>query len=249
LPAGQQWYAVDLHHAHGQQTWQAVPSPPPEASPAAIATYLQRLGLTANVPLSLISPTAPQATVTVQVEAVQWQGGQPTLLVSGRSLAATSPLLTTLPNQWHAIANQSTQPLLSLLQSDPDLSDRLTASLYNHLGFEATQFTTALELQANHANALATVQWVNMTDNNPPELLLTIPANLAIYLGLSIPPDTAIHLLLTPQGELLYSSLWQGTTHQLIGWVQPPASMPALVEQQGDRWQVLTWSPQARRFN
>jgi len=95
----------------------------------------------------------------------------------------------------------------------------------------------------------ATVQRVNLVDDATAELLVNLSPALITAQGLSPVGQNATQLLVTTQGELLYSNLWTGSTApRVVGLVQPASGLPVLVVTAGDRPEFRYWSPQNRQF-
>lgn len=249
LPAqGQQWYLITLQAGHGRQQWrQQLPGPQGD-SPQAITDFLQTLGLPTGSPVQLVNLVTGQLAQTVQVKGVQMRGETLTLLASGAPAQGPGALIAALPNQWGSPTTSPSQSLLALFRNHPEISDRLLPTLNDHLGFDSASLTATLQQQANGAPPLATVRWINFTDNTDPEILLTLTPELVSFLGIERPQQIPISLIVTAQGELLYSNLWSGASQMLIGWVQPAPGVSALVTTAGDRVNLLIWSPQDRRY-
>lgn len=248
LAAGERWYAITLQRGYGRQQWQTPLNLPQDTSPPAIANFLPTLGFSSNGTLQLVSSASGQVAATGQIRGVKQRGNALTLLASGPATSTAGSLLAVLPNQWRAPADRAPQSLLALLEAQPAVGDRLLSALDNHLGFDPERLMTTLQLQADQATGLAPVRWVNFVDNADPEILLIITPALASDFNLTIPDQSAIYLILTTQGELLYSNLWAGPSQPLVGWIQPSAGVSALVTSAGDRVSLLTWSAQNRRF-
>lgn len=248
LADGQQWYAIALQRGYGKQQWQTPFSSPPPPSTTGIATFLQGLGLNSGATLQLIDADSGKRSHTVQIRAVQWRGDIPTLLASGPAVSTPGTYIATLPNQWTAVADLPGQSLQVLFQNHPEIRDRLLPTLNHHLGFGPTQLTASLQAQTQHMPPLALGHWVNFTDTSAPEILVTFTPELMTYLGSPNTTPTPINLILTSQGELLYSSLWHGSAQTLLGWIQPPGSRSALVTLKGNQIHLLAWSAQHRQF-
>jgi hypothetical protein len=248
LAAGQQWYVITLQRAYGSQQWQTPITGPPQTSPAAIAAFLPTLGLDPNFTLQLVDPASGQIAPRVQIRAVQQQGQTLRLLASGPASSTSGALMAVLPGQWRSPAASASRPLLALLQEQPELGDRLLTTLNSHLGVDPETLKTTLAQQAGSPSLIAQVEQINLIGTPTPEQLLTFSPDLTTYLNLPVRSQVPISLILTEQGELLYSSLWAGATQSFVGWLEPPAGMPALVVTAGDRATLLTWSAQHRRF-
>ncbi|HEY9888145.1 MAG TPA: hypothetical protein V6D02_07070 [Candidatus Obscuribacterales bacterium] len=234
LPPGQRWYAITLEAGYGRQQWQRSLSPPTPRTPAAVEQFWRSLGLSSPPTLQLVNVTTGQGGPTVQINAMQRQGEGVMLLARGATLPP-GRLIAVPPGQWQAATTGSAQPLAALLAAAPDGGDRLRSTLQSHLGVDPAPLLAA-------PNPGATGQWVTFIDGADPQLLLTVPGGL----GGNLPRAT---LIMTAQGELLYSNLWGGAGQTLQGWLQPPAGGTAvLMVTQGDRAIPLFWSPRQRRF-
>ncbi|MDB9525338.1 hypothetical protein PN498_05015 [Oscillatoria sp. CS-180] len=239
----QQGYAVTLQSGHSSQQWQRAsrlswPSPLHEVPPDV-------LGLSANATLDLVDTASGQYVQTLQIKAIRRQGSAVVLFAIGFPVETSAPLVAVTPGQWYSPATVSSQSLLQLFQAQPEMGDRILPVLKNHLGFEPTTLATTLQQQSTGADALATVRQIDLTNRSESEMLLTLAPQLGTSLGLS--NQAAISLVITPEGELLYSTLWAGSP-VLSGWIQAANGLPALVIVEGDRPRLLTWSSQNQRF-
>ncbi|RZM78975.1 hypothetical protein [Leptolyngbya iicbica] len=244
LSPGQQWFTITLESGHQQQQWQ------PIAFSARLADQppsqlWQTLGLGASATLRGVD-VAGKNPQTLEVIGVRWRGQQPTLLARGG--ATDRPLFVTTPGQWQSIDTVNPTGLAGWLESQSATSDRLFATLQNHLGFAPDSLATTLQQQANAVPPWATVRPVNLIGGNSSTLILTLSPELLASQGLAAAGQQPTELIMTAQGELLYSSLWSGSGARLAGWIQPASQQPVLVINEGDRPQFLFWSPQNRRF-
>lgn len=245
LSSGQQWFTITLQSGYKDQQWQR-----PLTLSAGLAEQpprqlWQTLGLGTQATLQGVDLTSGN-TQTLQVMGLRWQGSQLTLLARGNT--AAQPLLVTTPGLWQSANTINATGLATLLSSQPGLSDRLLPTLQNHLGFDPVSLSTTLQQQANAVPPWATARQVNLVDGSSPELMLTLSPQLLASQGLAAAGQLPTELVMTTQGELLYSSVWSGATSPLLGWIQPSSQPPVLVVNQGDRPQFLFWSPQNRRF-
>lgn len=247
LGANQQWYIITLKAGYRRQ-WQWQLGTPSDPSVPAIARFLAALGLSPDGTMQLVDPAARQVVSTVRVQGVQWRSDTVTLLASGPVSSLPDLLIATMPGQWVAAADGGGPSLGQLLQQQPEISDRLLPLLQNHIGIDLANLFAPTEQQTALLSTLATAQWINFTDDANAEILLTLQPELASYLDQFPVRTTPINLIVSLQGELLYSNLWAGSAQSLIGWLQLPDGNPALVAMAGDRPALLTWSPQNRRF-
>lgn len=245
LSPGQQWFSITLQAGHRRQQWQQPMSFSDQVAEQSVQQLWQTLGLGASQTLRGIDLVSGN-TQPLEVLGARWRGQQLTLLARG--VATANPLLVTTPGLWNDAATVNSTGLATLLQSQPTVRDRLLLTLQNHLGFDPASLTTTLQQQATAVPSWATAQQINLIDGNPPELIINVSPALLASQGLSAASGQATQLLLTAQGELLYSSLWSGTSSSIAGWIQPASNQPVLVVTQGDRPQFLFWSPQNRRF-
>ena len=243
LTSGQQWYSITVQARHDQQGWQSQLPALTVASAQGARDLMQTLGLSPGGSLPLLNPTTGQTGPAIQIRAVQAQGASIALLASGPSTASGTFWVVATSGQWQGPAAIAPQSFGSLWQSQPELGDRLAATLQTHLGAKPTALRTALQQNP----ALASVRRVNLLNEAEPALVLTLAPELAPSLGLTVSAPTVIDLVISPSGELLYSDLW-GQSAALVGWLQPPAGPVALVTRQGDRVELLVWSPQNRQF-
>ncbi len=244
LSPGQQWFTIALQAGYTQQQWQpfSLSSKLAEQAPEQL---WQTLGLGRSATLQGIDPTTGN-TQTLTVMGAQRQGQQLTLLARG--VASPHPLIATTPGLWNTLTTASPTGLANLLQSQPALSDRLLPTLQNHLGFEPVSLSTILQQQANAVPPWATARQVNLVGGSVSELIVSLSPELLASQGLAATGQQPTELIVTAEGELLYSSVWSGTASRLVGWVQSSSHQPVLVVRQGDRPQFLFWSPQNRRF-
>ena len=243
LTSGQRWYTITVQASYGQQGWQAQLPALAVASAQGARDLMQTLGLSPGAQLPLLNPTTGQTGSAIQIRAVQAQGGSIALLASGPSTASGTSWVVATSGQWQSPAAIAPQSFWSLWQSQPELGDRLAATLQTHLGAEPT----ALRAAVQQTPALASVRRVNLLNEAESAIVLTLAPELVPSLGLTVSDPTVIDLVISPSGELLYSDLW-GQSAALVGWLQPPAGPAALVTRQGDRVELLVWSPQNRQF-
>ena len=249
LSAGQQWYAITLYHRYGQQQWQTPLRAPQETSPAAITSWLQSLGLDDHLTLQLVDPASGHLGSTVTVQGVRWQDDIPTLLVSGLRQPTAGSLMAMLPHQWRTPTDSTAQSLDRLLQDQPAIGDQLLSTLSDHLNLDPNALASVVgPPPTSSINSRAALRWINFVDDADPEILLTLPLPRALPKDLVISDHIPITLILTPQGELLYSNVWTDVNQRLIGWIEPDLGSSALVTMVGDQTSLLTWSSSDRRF-
>lgn len=246
LTPGQQWYRVDLQLGHDRSDWQRQFPPSPVTSPEAIGVLWQTLGLReTHARLQLVQGGAGEPLQTLTVSAMQQNDRGLALLAIGAPLPSQGPLMAVTPGTWNRPAAPAT-PLISLLETQPDLGDRVLVILQDHLGFDPAALTFALQNSTDAA--LAIVQRINLVDDATPELLLTLAPDLAVAQGLAPTANEPTQLVLSTTGELLYSNLWMEDVPAVTGWVSAAAGQPVLVASGGDRVHFLVWSPQSRQF-
>ncbi len=245
LAPGQQWFSITLQSGHRQGQWQqpiSFSSPQTAQSPQQL---WQTLGLGPSATLQSIN-LANGNPQTLEVLGARWQGQRLTLLARG--VTTDRALLVTTPGQWQSAAAVSSTGLAGWLAAQPENSDRLLATLQNHLGIDPLALDVILQQQAAAVPPWATVQQIDLVDGGPAELIISLSSDLLASQGLAAAGQQPTELILTAQGELLYSSVWSGAAPALVGWIQSSSQQPVLVINQGDRPQFLFWSPQNRRF-
>lgn len=246
LSPGQQWFTITLQSGYKRQQWQRPLNLSASTVDLPLRQLWQTLGLGASATLHGIDLTSGNRQ-TLEVMGARWQGQRLTLLARG--IATPHPLMVTTPGLWNEAATLTPVSLASVLQSQPAVGDRLLLTLQNHMGFEPASLTTTLQQQVNAVPPWATVQRVNLVDDATAELLVNLSPALITAQGLSPVGQNATQLLVTTQGELLYSNLWTGSTApRVVGWVQPASGLPVLVVTAGDRPEFRYWSPQNRQF-
>ncbi|MBE7383030.1 MAG: hypothetical protein F6J95_016645 [Leptolyngbya sp. SIO1E4] len=248
LPSGQQWYEITLQAGHLNQRWSSRLGAPDDDSPAAIAAFWQALGLDTHAALQRVASAPGQSSQTVQVRALQWQSGRIQLLASGASSPEEGPWIVTTPRHWGTSQQTSAQSWSQVYRDRPELGNRLLTTISNHLGLNATALASALPAAEAAGTRLATVRWVDFTGDSDADLFLTLEPQALAQAGSSLSVQTEIQMVISPQGDLLYSNLWAEGSHPLIGWLKPNAGAAALVTAQGNTYRLLTWSPTHGQF-
>lgn len=242
LALGQQWYVVTLSAGWRQSQWQR---PLPALKSSSPPTQLwQSLGLGPAAILQGLDQASGRLH-TLEILGTQQQGQSITLLARGG--ADLTPLLVVTPGLWRDLAAVESMALADFLPTQPEIGDRLLSTVYEHMGLSPESLRTNLQQPAAVASPWASLQRVDWLNNGSHDFLLTLSPELMGSQGLSASSYPA-QLILTAQGELLYSNLWSSTEQQLRGWLQAASGPAALVVVQGNEPNLLTWSPQSRRF-
>lgn len=244
LASGQAWYEITLEAGNRDQSWTRRFSSANGDSPEAIAAFWQTLGFGNRPTLALTSTMSEPTSQTVQVRAVQMQSSSVKLLASGAPAPNGGTWLVATPGQLVSSQRLSGRSLQQVWQENPELSDRLITTLSSHLGLSASSVKSTL--QAGTASDLAIVQWVDLTGDQEVEALFKLDPQTWAAANLPFPASDTVSVVLNQQGELLYSTLWDGSA-TLTGWLNTGTGANALVINEGETYRLLSWSQQQFR--
>jgi hypothetical protein len=220
---------------------------PTDTSPAAIAVYLEALGLAPPYTLQIISLAPGQGSQTLPVLGVQWQNNAVLLLTANPTPPLADPWIAISGGQWVSLGRIPAQPLSELFQSQPKMGDRLLPVLSQHLGVKPENLMNTLQNVATAGEPPTVFQWINATHHSGAEVLLTINPQI-INPTKTTTNDFPMQVLMSAQGQLLYSNQGTGNLEQLLGWVEWPSGGVALVTRQQGQPGFKLWSTEAQQF-
>ncbi|MEM9002855.1 MAG: hypothetical protein AAGE59_04915 [Cyanobacteria bacterium P01_F01_bin.86] len=244
LSTGQQWYEITLEAGSINEQWQHLEVPDAFSSEA-IAAFWRSLGLRANAVLHLTG-SLPGQTQTVQVKAINLEAGTAKLLASGATTQTPESWIATHPNQWVTPSQIRAHSLSQVYQEQPQLGDRLLTTLSEHLGFDPTLAASILQQEKAGAEGGIMLRWVDFTGDQQVDALLSVKPQAGADEAITLSNQETVHIVLSSDGDLLYSDLWNGGT--MMGWLTAENGTPALVANRSGRYNLLIWSPQTQRF-
>lgn len=235
-----QWFVIRLQGGRLAEGWQPLPS----ATLGNGEPLWQALGLRDRRALQVYWQTPGIGPGTsVQVQAVQLQGGQITLLASGNPAPAAVGLAVT-PGQLQALDGAIATALPQALATNATLRDRVLPALLTHVEQSgASIMVTAAGGELPDAIAAAEVRWWNFTGDDSPAVIITLPE--ATTKALDLPTSQTARLIFSQTGNLLHSDL---SGPAWVATLSSDAGTSALVLRTGQTDILQFWAAERERF-
>ncbi|MEM9162803.1 MAG: hypothetical protein AAGC54_07010, partial [Cyanobacteria bacterium P01_F01_bin.4] len=255
IEAGQTWYRITIQSLSGERGWLPVSAANFSTSGTANSLW-NRLGLTAQQPLQVISPSQGNLS-SLTVQGVKPQGQSLTLLASGPVGLPTDAMVMTQANlQWLPLAASTS--LADFLQTSPgsfdgfeQLAALLNLSLETSTGstFPDSTFTDLSdggELAGGEfagsepdtgtpdsSNALAQQLLANYPQMQVARLDVTGDGASELILTIPTPGAPPRTMIFEPTGTLVYSNLNQAQQLSAVVLSDAPAPSALLINQGG----------------
>ena len=266
LEASQDWYQIQVRAFYNGQNWKQAPFEDLQLSNLASTELLwQQLGLNrdAQIQLSVTQANGQKQVLVGTVKAAQINGGELQLLATADSL----PRNQTTPSKSNHLAysdgtlqwlKSGSVSLADIYKLQPEWISEVLPALWRNLrasgrlNSNSNSLPSMPDLLQDMGHWL--IQPLDLTGNHKPEALLTLYEDTDGQLRQPVLTDSLGEykphtLVFSDTGTILYSEFTENSHNSLTAIADlQDGSLPILVIQNSDNYQIKRWSVEQQRF-